>query len=875
MGKKGLTLIELLAVLIILGVVLTIALPTIGDVILGSKDNLHDVTTKQLFKAAEHFLIEYKHEVSGLEETNFGYVRLDQLTDKGIIDEGLIDPKTGQSFPIGTAVKIEKLPNGTYKYELVMHDEEGPRVAFSPNGSNNYVKSLNVSVLINDQSGVDLSSLKRIWTSNAGLVPIESDFIATFSGSTIPTPNTATGDYYLWVLAKDNIGYTTIQGSNRFRLDNTPPTVTITGSNPVSINLGDPYSDEGATASDAHSGLSGGIQVVSNVNISIPGTYSVEYTTTDKAGNVTTVVRTVNVIDNEFPVVTFNPIGNETYAKTRNSIVTATDNGGIDGSSLKYQWTTSTTPPTEPSFSLTFTNGSSISSPAGVTGDYYLWIIAKDIPGNTTIARSNRFRLDNIIPVITMNPPSPITIGTGQTYVDPGATASDNINGDLTSSIVPTSNVNINVPGTYYVNYNVSDSSGNAATQVTRTVIVQNVAPSMPGAFATLGHVFRNMPKTLSWGATSSWGHPSTSPNYRLEVQYDGGSWTFLQNTGTTSNYSHTVPSGNISIRYRVRAESNGGVSDYSYSTTVNLKDPIFTFTNAGKTGREGPTQTQVNTAYSGTSLEGTVTVYSYNYNYGLITGLQEWEIPASGNYTIEVWGAQGGGTQGGLGARMRGNFYLTAGQRLRIIVGQRGTALNVTNAADHGGGGGSFVTVIDSGSSHEMIDGIRVTPLIIAGGGGGSDSACSGRHATTSTNGNSASSGQWYASAGTNGSGGHNMNSGSGGGGFLRTEQGSWVEGFLQYGRGCSHWGSLGAHSAGGYGGGACGILYNQDWYSSVSAGGGGYSGGGAAGRSEWGQSNYTCGGGGGSYNIGTSQSNTGGVRTGDGQGIITYIGP
>jgi len=60
----------------------------------------------------------------------------------------------------------------------------------------------------------------------------------------------------------------------------------------------------------------------------------------------------------------------------------------------------------------------------------------------------------------------------GSAFVDPGAVAFDNIDGDLTAGIVVTNSVLINTPGVYTVSYNVSDSSANAAPVVTRTVIV-------------------------------------------------------------------------------------------------------------------------------------------------------------------------------------------------------------------------------------------------------------------------------------------------------------------------------------------------------------------------------------------------------------------
>ena len=86
--------------------------------------------------------------------------------------------------------------------------------------------------------------------------------------------------------------------------------------------------------------------------------------------------------------------------------------------------------------------------------------------------------VDTTPPVITLLGPNPVVVSQGGTYTDPGATASDNLDGDLTSSIViNASAVNTAVPGDYPVTYNVSDVAGNAATQVTRTVHVNANGP--------------------------------------------------------------------------------------------------------------------------------------------------------------------------------------------------------------------------------------------------------------------------------------------------------------------------------------------------------------------------------------------------------------
>jgi hypothetical protein len=60
----------------------------------------------------------------------------------------------------------------------------------------------------------------------------------------------------------------------------------------------------------------------------------------------------------------------------------------------------------------------------------------------------------------------------GTPYVEPGYTATDNYDGDITANVVVSGSVNHDVPGTYALTYNVSDLSGIPAEEKTRTVIV-------------------------------------------------------------------------------------------------------------------------------------------------------------------------------------------------------------------------------------------------------------------------------------------------------------------------------------------------------------------------------------------------------------------
>jgi len=298
------------------------------------------------------------------------------------------------------------------------------------------------------------------------------------------------------------------------------------------------------------------------------------------------------------------------------------------------------------------------------------------------------------------------------------------------------------------------------------------------------------------------------------------------------------------------------------------------TFTNCSATGTSGPAQSSCRSAYSTTWDE------SDSY-FTVASGIQYWVVPTTGSYTIEAGGAKGGngnsGT-GGAGAKITGTFDLTAGETVRILVGQSGgnhpTSAGGANSTG-GGGGGTFVIRTPYNTNASI--------LLIAGGGGGSGSSGGGGPGQTTTSGQ-AGRGASSGSGGINGGGGGGAVSGaagtattdggtgascsygSGGGGFF-TNGGANCNGASPLIRGLSFQsGGAGgpadvarsgtALNFGGFGGGA--------GSGNRAPGGGGYSGGGGDGGA-------LGGGGGGSYNAGTSQTNLSGSNAATGYVTIT----
>jgi len=80
---------------------------------------------------------------------------------------------------------------------------------------------------------------------------------------------------------------------------------------------------------------------------------------------------------------------------------------------------------------------------------------------------------DTTPPVITLNGADMVSINVGGTYKDSGASAVDDVDGDISARIRTTSTLDSTQPGTYAVGYNVTDSAGNDAIAVYRFITVK------------------------------------------------------------------------------------------------------------------------------------------------------------------------------------------------------------------------------------------------------------------------------------------------------------------------------------------------------------------------------------------------------------------
>lgn len=97
----------------------------------------------------------------------------------------------------------------------------------------------------------------------------------------------------------------------------------------------------------------------------------------------------------------------------------------------------------------------------------------KDSSGNETMVVRRIEYADIVPPEIVLKGEVSLTLTAGGTYTEPGFTATDDVDGDITDQVEVSGSVDCNRAGTYTITYTVKDSFGNATT-VTRTVKVKS-----------------------------------------------------------------------------------------------------------------------------------------------------------------------------------------------------------------------------------------------------------------------------------------------------------------------------------------------------------------------------------------------------------------
>lgn len=99
-----------------------------------------------------------------------------------------------------------------------------------------------------------------------------------------------------------------------------------------------------------------------------------------------------------------------------------------------------------------------------------------DSAGNSTRVERSIVYDDRTAPELVLKGEETVHITAGSRFDEPGYTATDNVDGDITVNVIVNGEVNIGVPGSYTIHYSVTDHYGNSA-EADRDVIVDPTQP--------------------------------------------------------------------------------------------------------------------------------------------------------------------------------------------------------------------------------------------------------------------------------------------------------------------------------------------------------------------------------------------------------------
>jgi hypothetical protein len=354
----------------------------------------------------------------------------------------------------------------------------GPGIATVVARSHNRQDSITVTVKRNLRpqalAGADVS---RVCVPPGGTVPVQLDasestdpdsdplsFVWFEDGveiATGPTPTVAfaPGLHTIDLVVSDGISAPTLDTVEVSVAADQPPELMVTGNNPETSECGLVYSDDGATASDACDGdLTGAVQATVRVDTGTVGVHSVDYRVQDRAGQVATASRSVNIADRTPPEVTVrgaNPETTECGLAYHDEGATAADlcDGDLTGEVVAVSRVDTGNP-----------------------GSYAVDYQVTDDAGLVDAASRTVAVADRTPPRLSVIGANPETVECAATYRDDGATATDLCDGDLTSAVSTVSRVNTGVPGSYAVDYRVQDRVGLTAT-ARRSVVVADRTP--------------------------------------------------------------------------------------------------------------------------------------------------------------------------------------------------------------------------------------------------------------------------------------------------------------------------------------------------------------------------------------------------------------
>lgn len=282
MNKKGFTLIEVLAVIILIGVLTAILVSVVDNDLNFAKNYATESQVNLIEESAQMYYLNYKNEIPSIDTNKIVSITVQTLYDKGFIKD--------KDLKINTKETISK----TDKVIIYLVSSE----AFTYYDKTQSTKPI---IMINGPKEIKIRK-GGVYTEYyaVALNPITNTVANLTSANIAGTVNTSTvGTYKITYSYTGAISKTrnVIVEEAKTTSDSIKPTITLNGASIINMTLGSTYTEQGATATDNIDGnITARITISGTVNTSVKGTYYINYDVSDVSGNkANTITRTINV----------------------------------------------------------------------------------------------------------------------------------------------------------------------------------------------------------------------------------------------------------------------------------------------------------------------------------------------------------------------------------------------------------------------------------------------------------------------------------------------------------------------------------------------------------------------------------------------------
>jgi prepilin-type N-terminal cleavage/methylation domain-containing protein len=308
-NKKAFTLIELMAVVIILGIVSTITVVAINYTIQTSKQRLYIEQIERLTSSVRKWAVDNTEQLP-TSEGGVVFFSVSRLKDEGIVDtEVVMDPRTSTELDGCVTIKYEpSFQEYDYKYEdmdcSLVEDAYLPVITVT--GGDAQTAEVNSYYELPVATSVDYSG--RSVTVEGPIIKKDGNIVTNLDLSLVD-------DVYelIYESIDPKLNLTATKTITLTVVDTVAPVITVSSST-INHEAGDPFTPPSVIVSDNSCGETGIDTSVNNcittltpsINSGgfspiIPGTYPIYYTATDSSGNIRVAVVNVVVADTQGP----------------------------------------------------------------------------------------------------------------------------------------------------------------------------------------------------------------------------------------------------------------------------------------------------------------------------------------------------------------------------------------------------------------------------------------------------------------------------------------------------------------------------------------------------------------------------------------------